>query len=421
MSAMPPVLARFWKWVLVSTAASLVFSGTLMLVLHNDFAFGILRLWNDGFWWDLWVFQERFRYFRTPAFWNAFYYPFTYPAAMGVLLAGLYRIPHLLRWYLLTCIAALAAWAWLAARAIASRAAVPMRIALAFTVTVAVTAWPFALLLSSANTEGVVAIILAAGVCLVLRRRWWAGATLIAFAGSLKIFPLALLALLLSRRRYREFAGALVLAGVLTVASLAILGPTIAIAEAHIVAGLSFVKHTYALAVTSAMLDVNHSLFAPIKFALVAANRVLHPASWNLSQGVWVELAYDVYVPMVCVLGAALYCFRIRGMPVLNQVLALTTCAVWLPPFSVDYTLLQLLLPLGLLFAYAAQMWRQGLEPPGLRASLLCFAFLYPIGSFFILRYRFGSMVRCFALGALLIVVLRHPFAWPEFDEAEAA
>jgi hypothetical protein len=421
MNGMPPVLARFWKWVLVSTACSLVFSGTLMVVLHNDFAYGILRLWNDGFWWDLWVFEERVRYFRTPAFWNAFYYPFTYPAAMGVMLAGLYRIPHLLRWYLLTCVAALAAWAWLVARAMTARGGVPMRSALPFTATIAITAWPFALLLSSANTEGLVAMILAAGVWLTLRRRWWAGAALIALAGALKIFPLALLGLLLSRRRYKEFAGALVLVGALTLASLAILGPTVAVAEANIVAGLSFVKHTYALAVTSAMLDVNHSLFAPIKFALVALNRVLHPAQWEALQGAWVERAYDVYVPVVCVVGASLYLLRIRRMPMLNQVLALTTCAVWLPPFSVDYTLLQLLLPLGLLLVYGAEMWRQDLEPAGLRGCLLCFAFLYPIGSFFILRYRFGSMVRCFALGALLIAVLRFPFAWPEFDREEAA
>jgi hypothetical protein len=421
MNGLPPVLARFWKWVLLSTAASVVFSGTLMLMLHNDFAYGILRLWNDGFWWDLWVFEERFRYFRTPEFWNAFYYPFTYPAAMGVVLAGLYRIPHLLRWYLLTCTAAMAAWVWLVARAMAARGAVPLRTALAFTATIAITAWPFALLLSSANTEGLVAILLAAGVWLVLRQRWWPGALLIAFAGALKIFPLALLALLLSRRRYKEFVGASVAVVALTVASLAILGPTIAAAEAHIVAGLSFVKHTYALAVTSAMLDVNHSLFAPIKFAIVAVNRVAHPADWATSQDAWVGFAYDVYVPAVCVFGAWLYLVRIRRLPMLNQVLALTTCAVWLPPFSVDYTLLQLLLPLGLLCVFAAESACKGVETAGLRGCFLCFAFLYPIGSFFILRYRFGSMVRCFALGALLMMVLRSPFAWAEFDREEAA
>ena len=142
-SGMPSLLLRFWKWILISTACSFVFTATMILTLHNDFAYGILRLWNDGFWWVLWVFEERFHYFRTPAFWNAFHYPFTYPAAMGVVLAVLFRIPHILRWYLLTCIAALCGWAWVVAREISVRGAIAGRIALAFTLTVAATAWPF--------------------------------------------------------------------------------------------------------------------------------------------------------------------------------------------------------------------------------------------------------------------------------------
>jgi hypothetical protein len=420
-SGMPPLLLRFWKWILISTACSFVFTATMILTLHNDFAYGILRLWNDGFWWDLWVFEERFRYFRTPAFWNAFRYPFTYPAAMGVVLAVLFRIPHILRWYLLTCIAALCGWAWIVAREMAVRGAIARRIALAFTLTIAATAWPFWLLFSSANTEGLVAIILAAGVWSVLRRRWWLGAALIALAGALKIFPLALLALLLSRRRYKEFTGALLFAAILTVGSLAILGPTIAVAEYHIAAGLTFIKSTYALAVTSAMLDVNHSLFAPIKFALVGLNRVLYPSTWPAHQPVLLEAAYNVYLALACIFGVVLYFGRIRRLPMLNQVLALTICAVLLPPFSVDYTLLQLFLPLGLLCIYTVESWRKNLVPAGLRASFICFAFLYPIGSFFTIRYRFGSMVRCFALTALLIAVLRHPFPWPELDSEETA
>jgi hypothetical protein len=420
-SGMPPLLLRFWKWILISTACSFVFTATMILTLHNDFAFGILRLWNDGFWWDFWVFEERFHYFRAPTFWDAFRYPFTYPAAMGVVLAVLYRIPHILRWYLLTCVAALCGWAWVVAREMAARGAISRRIALAFTLTIAATAWPFWLLFSSANTEGLVAIILAVGVWSVLRRRWWLGAALIAFAGALKIFPLALLGLLLGRRRYKEFAGALLIVAILTVGSLAILGPTMAVAEHHIAAGLTFVKYTYALAVTSAMLDVNHSLFAPIKFSLVVLNRVVYPSSWAAHQPALLEITYNIYLALACVFGITAYFGRIRRLPMLNQVLALTVCAVLLPPFSVDYTLLQLFLPLGLLCIYTVESWRKNLVPAGLRSCFVCFALLYPIGSFFTVRYRFGSMVRCSALTALLITVLRYPFPWTELDSEEPA
>jgi hypothetical protein len=193
------------------------------------------------------------------------------------------------------------------------------------------------------------------------------------------------------------------------------------VAEHHIAAGLTFVKYTYALAVTSAMLDVNHSLFAPIKFSLVALNRVLHASTWNERQPALLQITYNIYLALAGAFGVVAYFGRIRGMPMLNQVFALTACAVLLPPFSVDYTLLQLFLPLGLLCIYTVESWRKNLVPTGVRTCFVCFALLYPIGSFFTIRYRFGSMVRCFALTALLIAVLRHPFPWAELDREEPA
>jgi len=99
----------------------------------------------------------------------------------------------------------------------------------------------------------------------------------------------------------------------------------------------------------------------------------------------------------------------------LNQLFALTICAILLPPFSVDYTLLHLLLPFGLLCVYTAD----GVDVKGLKACFVCFALLFPVGTFFTLKYRFGSLVRCFALCALLAVMLRYPMPWKMLDEPE--
>ena len=393
----------------------------MILMLHNKFAYGVLVLLRDGDLWDFWAFKPRFVYFHTASFWTVDEYPFTYPPVLGVIFAVLYKIPHVLRLYLLTCVAALTAWAWIAAREITLRCGSSRWIALAFTLSIPLTAWPVFLLLTSANIEGLVAIVLAAGIWAVLRRRWWPGAALIAIAGSMKIFPLALLALLLTRRRYREFAGGLAVVAILTVASLAILGPSVMEAQRHIAAGLSFVKYTYALSVTQYAPDVSHSLFSPIKFSAIVLYRLLHPATWRSGQQAVLDLIYNIYVPFACVLGLLAYFLRIRRMPMLNQVFALSVCAVLLPPFSVDYTLINLLLPLGLLLVYTAENWRMGIAVKGLQACYVCFAFLYPIGTFFTLKYRFGSLVRSVALTALLVVVLRYPFPWTALDEGELA
>ncbi len=416
-SGMPPLLVRFWVWIAVSSLLSILFTGGMIVILHNKFAYGVLVLLRDGDWWDFWAFQPRFEHFRTPAFWNTVDYPFTYPPVMAIVFAALYNIPHALRLYLLLCLAMFAGWAWFVAREISARCGSSRWITLAFTASIPITAWPVYLLLTSGNVEGLVAIALAGGVWAVLRGRWWLGAALIGVAGSMKIFPLALLALLLSRRRYKEFAAALVLAAGLTWASLVMVGPTVSEAARHIADGLTFVKYVYALSVTQYAPDVSHSLFSPIKFSIVVLYRWLHPATWHAGQTAVLELIYRLYMPIVCIAGPLVWLVRIRRMPMLNQVFALTVMAILLPPFSVDYTLVQLFLPLGLFLVYTAERWRGGIDVKGMKAVYMCFAILYPIGTFFTIKYRFGSLIRSFALTALFVVLLRFPFPWAELDE----
>ena len=405
---LPPILLRYWAWTVAMTLLSLVYTEGMIHLFHSHTTLGPLVLWNDDRWWDFTVFEERFAYFRTPAFWSAPGYPFTYPAAMAVVFEALYKIPHALRIYLLACVAVLLAWAWAVARAIA-RSGVLFSASLLFALTIPATAWPVWLLLGSANTEGLVAMLLAAGVWAVLRRRWWLGAVLIGVAGAMKIFPLALLALLLSRRRYKEFAFGLAVSAALTLASLAILGPTVVQAQRHISEGFDFVKWTYALNIKPESLDVNHSPFSPIKFVTVLFSA--SPAVLNS--------VFTAYCVAAIALGLLLYFLRIRKLPMLNQLLALTICAVLLPPYSVDYTLIHLFVPCGLLCIYAANRWRHGQQPSDLGLCFTCFAMIFTIGTYFTAGYRFGSQVRMAALAVLLIATLRNPWPWYELDAEE--
>jgi hypothetical protein len=113
-----------------------------------------------------------------------------------------------------------------------------------------------------------------------------------------------------------------------------------------------------------------------------------------------------VYVPSTALLAALMYMLRIRRAPLLTQAIALTICAVVLPPFSLDYTLVQLLVPLGLLCVYAAAQWRHGLDPPGLTLCFACLAVIFTTGAYFQWRYRFAAQMRTLALLILLGAVL---------------
>jgi len=118
-----------------------------------------------------------------------------------------------------------------------------------------------------------------------------------------------------------------------------------------------------------------------------------------------------VYVPVVALLSVALYVMRIRHMPMLNQVIALTVCAVLLPPYSLDYTLVQLLVPVGLLCVFAVAQRRQGRQPPGLDICFTCFTLIFTTGAYFQWKYRFAAQVRTLAMLMLLAVVLHHRYS----------
>ncbi len=412
--AMPPLLLRFWVRILVLTGLSVAYTVAMTLFHRSPHPWGVQLLWGADIGWDLNVFRDRFLHFRQPGFWQIPGIPLTYPAAVGVVFGLLYQLAHPLRDYLLLCAIAIAGWAAWLVRNLAAHG-VARGPAAAFALTIAATCWPLWVLFDTANIEGLVVTLVGLGLIAFTRRHWRIAATLIAIAGAMKIFPLALLALLLSKRRYKEFAGALALAAALNLASLAILGPTISEAQRQITAGLSVVTTGDALAATSPGPDTNHSLYTVVRYAvLLAHHRHPHgtPAQPELDTAM-LRPAYTAYLILGAFAAIALYFLRIRHLPILNQILALTVCATTLPPLSRDYTLLHLLVPFGLLCIYAAS---QAERVRGLTAAFAAFAFIFTAGTYLSAGLSLTSQFRAVALLALLALVLKLPFAWSPLD-----
>ena len=398
--AFPPVLRFFGGGVVVLTLESLAYTLVMTHVVGAKYPQGLPLFHGDEPFWDFTVFAERFHFFHRPTFWEAFNYPLTYPAPLGVVFAIFYKMPNPLAAYFGLLSFSLLVGTIILGRALSSRGISPW-LAYAFAVTLLITSWPVGYLLNRANIEGFVAIFVAAGVILAAREYWWSAATLIGVAGAMKLFPLVLLALFLSRRRYKEFAWGIVTAGVVTAISLKILGPSGRSAESHIASGLTYFKDSWAANLRPTEVGFDHSLFTLVKIS----------SGYHPGYDYATLLSFlTIYFWVTAIVGVALYFLWIRKLPMLNQILALSICAVLLPPVSFDYTLVHLLAPLGLLCVHAADCWKRRIRVPGLAVALKCFAPVMTMNAFFTGEYRYAGQVRAVLMLVLLLLVMRFRF-----------
>ena len=421
----PPLLRRFALIMLAMMIGSLLFTLYMTRKLEFPVPFGVVWISGDQQWCDFRAFQERSIHFRTAAYWFDYDYPMTYPAAVAVVLAMFYKLPHPLKIYLAVLFAGWIAWVIWFARGLAQRG-IPAAQAVAFGVVILLTTWPVYYQFDTANIEGIMAIILFIGIVLVLRGGpgvWsWTAASMIAVAGAMKMFPAIMFALLLSKRRYKECAFGVALMAVLNYGSLAIVGPTISAAQEHIKDGFRFLRNNFVTPYASLQLNFSHALYMPVKYIVVFANRELHYGGQHGPQLVelaLVERTLTIYMVVMAIIGITLYFWRIRKLPMLNQVITLTVAAVLFTPFSSDYTLNHLLLPLSLMFFYAVEKWRKGIKVPGLETCFACVCITIGFSSFFTIYYGFENVFRCVALCVLMITALRYPFYWSQLDAAD--
>jgi hypothetical protein len=105
---------------------------------------------------------------------------------------------------------------------------------------------------------------------------------------------------------------------------------------------------------------------------------------------------------------AALYWFRIRELPLLNQTIALIVVAVTLPYWSAEYTLNHVYFAWALFLLFLARDVTSGRESipwPAARVMLASFALVFAVAPF----GRYAGQLKAFGLMVLLLVALKVP------------
>jgi hypothetical protein len=271
-----------------------------------------------------------------------------------------------------------------------------------FSLTAALSSYPFYFEFNRANVEFYIWIITGLGVLAFIRNKPWHAATLIGIAGACKFYPFVYLGLLIARKQYKQAAWSLAVGGLFTVFSLWALTGSIALSRAETTAGLAEFRWIYVLHKRVGEIGLDHSIFGVYKRF---APHIPPPE----------QLAHQltIFLAIAAVIACIAYFARAIKLPVINQILFLTVAAITLPPVSYDYTLLHLYTPFVLMIFLAIDFWQRGvLLPKGAWAAFICFMLLLaPLNEFIVHGERISGQLKCVLLLALAAIALRYPFA----------
>jgi Glycosyltransferase family 87 len=394
---LPPVLRLYLAAFLLLSAISAI-AGDILYYL-NRYRDCCTLIYDEPLFVDFWHYHYIFRFFHATEFFTNSD-RFAYPAPSAVVLDALYHLgPHAQAIFLgieLTACILAAAFFFREVRRIGLRvfpAAVLSFSTLVFS-------YPLLYMFQCGNAEIFTCMLTAGGLLALIRKRDNTAAVLWAAAGALKIYPLILFGLFLSRAKWRSLAVGAATFFAISALSMAFVGPTIHAAFAGTLNGISGFVSSYAGEARVKELSIDHSLLAPIKtVAFFHADR-------------WGTLSY-LTRPYLLIAGtAALLAFflRVARMPLTNQVLFLFCAMVALPPVSYDYTLVHLYAPWALLVAVALRAAAAGQTLPGLRTCFLCFAVLFTSQRYIHHHWICANApLKTGALVLLMVTALRHP------------
>jgi hypothetical protein len=402
----PDVLRYFWQTLVALSLLSYLVCIYCKYILHLGYPYDWPLFYRADKYRDFTRYAERFRYFHHIKFFTLPGLPFVYPAP-GALIYELYYgfTPHPLRFFLGTIVLASCLFAIFFMHAL-SKSGISRITAALFTGTVLLLSYPFAFLFERANIEIFVWVLLVIGAWTYCKSRTYIAASCFGLAAALKIFPFVYLALLLRKGQYRPLIYGVVIAMVATLTSFWLVGPTVSDAASGLVRGLhaqedGFVLHMHPLS-SPQIIGYDHSLFTWLKLA-----EVHHDLHRTLS----------IYMLTVACIGLLLFFLRIRHLPIINQVLALTVAAILFPPFSGDYTLIHMYIPWAMLTLYAVSLDPHDIRSPGLGIAFGCFALIFTPLSFINYHtqqlpeaFRIAGPFRALVMLLLFVVALRYPF-----------
>jgi hypothetical protein len=379
-----------------------------VLHLHGGMYPLFLRDWRFS---DFTIYPDWFRYFHQAMFFQLPRFYFCYPAPVAIVLDGFIQFgAYALSVYLAFCFLT-----FMGAGLVLGRAMIHYGMGMAQTVVLIgssmLLSYPFWFLIDRANIEMVNWLIVALGVACYWNKRWYLAAAFFGVAISFKIFPFVFLGLLLSARKYWAVAWGIVICALTTCASTWFIGPTYRIASEGIAKGLDYYRVQYAMQVHTYEIGFDHSLFAIIKglthkYYVQALHHQLTPVLYYLP---WL---YG-YMAVAAAAGLILYCWRIRTLPRVNQILALTVASIMLPPVSGDYTLVHLYIPWGVLVLVTISL-KDAHKVRGLVLSFVCMAFLMAPESFAVIYgIRIAGQLKAIVLLILFIVSITYPFEEP--------
>jgi hypothetical protein len=293
---------------------------------------------------DITVYAQRFELYRTPAFFEKSSDPkvstFAYPPAAALIYYFFYKIiPHSRYLYVglsaLVSLVTIGSLWLLGVRFLRS----PFRSGL-FIATSLLFSFPFLFLIQRGNIELIVWSVIAIGILAYFRGALYLAAVLFGIAASVKLYPVLLLGLFLSRRKiaYGPFLAGLASCAVVTLFALWFSGPSLGYAAHGFAAGVAGFQGGYVKQIRFTEIGFDHSLFSPIKLLAIGHN--VSPASLTRP-----------YYLIAGLLMAAVFFLRVRTLPSLNQLVFLVTAMILFPPVSYEYTFVHLYLPLLLLLA----------------------------------------------------------------------
>ncbi|HEV2619016.1 MAG TPA: glycosyltransferase family 87 protein [Acidobacteriaceae bacterium] len=373
-------------------------------LLHRGFPYSFPFLSAPGFV-DLLVFRPRFQHIHQLDFFAGA--PnvsdrFLYPAPDTFLYAFFYMGGrHVIALFLVVTMTLLLALAVTLGRQMVRRG-VASRMTFVFLSSSALLSYPLWFEYGLGNMEICIFVIVAFGIIAFLRNKPAWSATLIGLAAALKIFPFVYMALLFTRRKYKELALGIAVIAIAELAALWFLGPSLSIAYHGVRSGAAYFQQWYVRQLHPVEIGFDHSLFGLIKAV------AYYFIGWIMP-----ERLVRVYLAFVSIAGLALYFLRIRFLPVLNQVLCLTIASILFPPVSHDYTLLHLYVPWALFVLYALDQARAtGTTDKRILPVFLCFAVLLSAESELVYKgLGHSGQLKAIVLMVLLYIGLKYPFA----------
>ena len=391
MRRMPEELRTFCRVALLFTAASWMVALVAALA-KLPYPYNWPYFIRSDSLHDYWDYFERFKLFHTTDFFMAPGYPFTYMAPGAVLYWLFYSLGLKggLLAYLVEALASVMAGFALLQRAMVRRGLGQMA-AERFLFCTLLTSYPIIFCVDRGNLEIVVATGLAVGTWAYWTGRSWTAAVLWGLFGSVKLYPLILLALFLSAKQYRQLATAIGTAVASTLLSLEFVGPDFGSAVAGIQHGLNAFLAYYSLRFEWGI-GYDHSLLSLIRLTLGRTDETL----------------LHVYLVTMAIVMLTVYFLYIRRLPIANQLLLLSVASILLPPTSSDYTLVQLYAPFAVLVLIALDSRKQRV---GLNLAFGLLGVLFtPTNFIFHNQQVRGAQIKCVLLIWLFVIALRNPW-----------